>query len=244
MKPVGKRILITGGTSGIGRELVWQLHKHNEVIVIARPTERLERLMIEIDGIKAYGADLGWQEDINSVGQKISEDYPELDLVIHNAAVQHPPHFIDENFCPDHMVEEITLNFTAICSLTARLLPSLMHEREAAILMINSGLALAPKTGSAVYCATKAAIDSLSRSLRYQLADSNIAILQAYLPLVDTAMTSGRGSAKISACEAAEEILHGLEFEIADHAIGKVKMLQRLMRISPSLGRSIMRKTG
>jgi len=45
MKIKNKRIIITGGTSGIGYEMTKQLHSHNDVIVIARSEEKLERLL-------------------------------------------------------------------------------------------------------------------------------------------------------------------------------------------------------
>ena len=241
MRLENKTIVITGGTSGIGRALVEQLSVCNRLIVIARPTERLTRLQTLYPQICCYGADLGWQQDIDYVGEQIMADHPKLDLIIHNAAMQQQPCFTDPDFSYDRLGEEITLNLTSIGCLTQRFLPCLLHGEESTILMVNSALAFTPKTQSAIYCATKAALDSLTRSLRYQLSDSNVAVLQAYLPLVDTAMTAGRGSGKLSPQEAAREILKGIEFEIADHAIGKARLLRGLMRLSPTLGRLIMR---
>jgi short-subunit dehydrogenase involved in D-alanine esterification of teichoic acids len=122
------------------------------------------------------------------------------------------------------------------------LLPALAHNNKAAILNINSGLALAPKTSSAIYCATKGALNIFSQSLRYQLEDTNINVHQAFLPLVDTAMTVGRGENKVTAEEAARAIIQGLEKNIQDHDIGKVKLLRVLLRLAPSMAQKIMKK--
>ena len=100
-----------------------------------------------------------------------------------------------------------------------------------------------PARTSAVCCATKAALDSFSRSLSYQLEDTNINVVQALLPLVDTGMTTGRGRGKLTAAKAAEDILLGIEQGIAINDIGKVKILRILMRLAPSLARKIMKSS-
>ena len=107
---------------------------------------------------------------------------------------------------------------------------------------VNSGLALAPKTSSAVYCATKAALNSFSNSLGYQLEKTNIRVLQAFMPLVDTPMTEGRGAGKITAAEAAETLLNGLTREDPITDVGKVRLLRILLRLSPNLARKIMKR--
>ena len=93
-----------------------------------------------------------------------------------------------------------------------------------------------------MYCATQGAVNVFTQSLRYQLEDTNIRVLQAFMPLVDTPMTAGRGDGKLSAAQAAERLIHGIEKEIADHDIGKVKLLRALMCLSPPLARRIMKR--
>jgi len=104
--------------------------------------------------------------------------------------------FIDEEFRYESISYEIALNFTSICSMTYLLLPALLHKEKAIIMNVNSGLGLTPKTSSAIYCATKGALNIFSQSLRYQLEKTNISVQQAFLDLVDTKMTKGRGKNK------------------------------------------------
>lgn len=75
---------------------------------------------------------------------------------------------------------------------------------------MSSGLALYPKTGAAVYCATKAALHSFSQSLRYQLEKTPVRVVEVILPLVETPMTEGRGRGKISAAQAVDAMVTGL----------------------------------
>ncbi len=237
-----RHIVVTGGTSGIGRELVRQLHAGNRLAIIARDPARLEDLRTEFPGVLTFQADLARPGEVEAAARRIIAKLGRIDILINNAAVQHTQRFTDPDFEPGAISREITINFTSLCSLTAWLLPAMQHSAPAAILNINSGLALAPKTDSAVYCATKSAVDGFSRSLRYQLADTNVRVLQAFLPLVDTAMTAGRGNGKLAPEFAARQIIRGLEKDIRDHDIGKVRILRALMRLSPALGRRIMQR--
>ncbi len=242
MKLHQKTIVITGGTSGIGYEIVRQLHESNTLIVIARNAEKLSHLKKTFPAIQTCPADLSKRTDIEAAANNILKQHKAIDVLINNAAVQYTPTFLSDDFSYESIAQEITLNFTAVCSLCYLLLPALRHEKPAAIVNVSSGLALMPKTTSAVYCATKGAINIFSQSLRYQLEDTNINVLQAILPLVDTPMTEGRGAGKITAEKAAKQIIHGIKHNIEDHDIGKVKLLRLLMRLAPNVARNIMKK--
>lgn len=242
MKLNKKRIVITGGTSGIGYEMVKYLHPANEIIVIARSANKLDKLTLEFSEVTTYQADLSKLDELKTVASSIAERFETIDVLINNAAIQYTPTFVDEAFDYASINHEITLNFTSICSLTYLLLPMLTHRNKAVILNINSGLALAPKTSSAIYCATKGALNIFSQSLRYQLENTNISVQQAFLELVETAMTTGRGKNKMSAEEAAKIILQGVERGVLDHDIGKVKLLRFLLRLAPSIAQKIMKK--
>ena len=242
MKVNRRRIVITGGTSGIGYEMAKYLHPANEVIVISRGAGKLNKLAQDFEGIITYQADLSKLENIESVADDIVKRFEFIDVLINNAAVQYTPTYLDDDFKYESIAREITLNLTSVCELTYLLLPALLHDTKAIILNVNSGLALAPKTSSAVYCATKGALNIFSQSLRYQLEKTNIRVQQAFLELVDTAMTKGRGEDKMSAKEAAVKIIHGIEHDIPDYYIGKVNLLRILLRLAPSIARKILKK--
>ncbi|MCK5903035.1 MAG: SDR family NAD(P)-dependent oxidoreductase [Cocleimonas sp.] len=238
-----KRIVITGGTSGIGYEMAKYFHADNQVIVVSRDENKLETLQQELVGLSVYPADLSNLDEVEQFAVQLKQDFNTIDLLINNAAVQHTPTFLAEDFRYETIAEEINLNFTSICCLCALLLPQLRHEKPAVILNINSGLALTPKTSAAIYCATKGALNIFTQSLRYQLNDTNISVQQVFLELVDTAMTTGRGSNKMSRKVAALKIIKGIERGILDHDIGKVKLLRFLLRLMPSIAKKIMMKS-
>ena len=242
MRLENKRIVITGGTSGIGLQMVKQLYSKNQVVVISRSTEKLNKLCSMYEGVNTLTADLSRLGEVERVADMMVKRFGSIDVLINNAAQQHTPAFLDDNFEYESISREITINFTSICSLTYLLMPALLHQDRAVILNVNSGLALVPKTSSAIYCATKGALNIFSQSLRYQLEKTNVSVQQVFLELVDTAMTEGRGNNKMTAEDAAGRILDGVRKEILDHDIGKVRLLRLSLGIAPTVAKKIMRK--
>ena len=237
----GRHVLITGGTSGIGRELVKHLIAQNKVSVIARPSKVLDEFRLAFPEVHVFEADLSDLGSVSNAASAIVEEFSAMDVLINNAGIQHTPKFTDADFDVATIQREIDVNFTSICVLIAKCLPVLSAQKEAVILNINSGLGLAPKTNSAVYCGTKGGLNLFSQSLRYQLEDTSVRVKQAFLPLVDTNMTKGRGSGKISAAQAATEIIAGIQAKRPDFGVGKAKLLMRILRMSPSIAKRIMK---
>ena len=238
-----RRIVITGGTSGIGKAIVQQLCPDNEVIVIGRNEKALKELSERYQEVITYQADLAKLEEVEQVADEIVTSFESIDLLINNAAVQHTAEFLDEDFRYETIAQEITVNLTSVCGQCYLLLPSLLHDEKAVILNVNSGLALTSKTQSALYCATKGGLDRFSQSLSYQLDKTNIKVLQVFLELVETKMSRGRGKNKLSAKDAAKKILYGIEHEIQENDIGKVKLLRFLLRLVPSIARKILKNS-
>ena len=125
MKLKGKNIILTGGTTGIGREMVKLLKDDNRLLVIASNKNRLDSLSSEFNGISTRQVDLASIEEINDASEYILREHEKVDILINNAAVQYLPKFTDESFNIDGIEEEVAINFTAVCRLTSLLLPAL-----------------------------------------------------------------------------------------------------------------------
>lgn len=243
MKLLENTVLITGGTSGIGYALCRQLLREgHKVVVTARDADKLERLERAHAAVTAYRCDLSSRPQVETLAGKLMERHPELSIVVNNAGVQYTPTLIDDDFNIDTVEREISVNFLAPVWLTTRLLPRLREQPEAAVVNISSGLALAPKTNSAIYCASKAALHSFSQSLRYQLAGTSVQVHEAILPLVDTPMVRGRGGGKLTTRHVAERIVDGVKHEKAEIYVGKARLLPWLMRLSPLLVKAILKR--
>lgn len=243
MKLSKQTILVTGGNSGIGLNLIKQLHPmDNTLVVISRSKTNWSQLSRYKPKITTLQCDLSKKEEIEKLINTLDEKAIKPEILINCAAIQLTSHLTEESFSFSGIEKEINTNFTSVVSLSYLLLPLLLSKEKSLIVNITSGLALFPKTGSAVYCATKAALHSFSQSLLYQLENTPLKVTEVLLPLVDTPMTKGRGKGKISAEFAAQKIIHGIEQGRDEVLIGKVRLLPILARLWPGLAKGILRK--
>jgi uncharacterized oxidoreductase len=237
-------LIVTGASSGIGSELARQLaERGNTVIAVGRDERRLAALAQQSPHIKPTPFDLASIEAIDGFASSLLAQHPTIDGLINNAAIQHDLRMDDARYTDAQIAEEIAINLTAPIVLTRALLPHLQARSRATIVNISSALSFVPKRTSAVYSATKAGLRLFSDSLRVQLKTSNIEVIDAVMPLVDTPMTAGRGGAKMSATNAAAAVVERLWQGPGQHYIGKTRAFRRIMQISPTLAARIMQRT-
>jgi uncharacterized oxidoreductase len=237
MQLSGKTILLTGGTDGIGRELAGQLKaKDATVIVTGRTAERI--VAAKAAGYETISADLSNAAGVDAVLAAVKGR--EIDVLINNAGVgsdhdfrEAAPDLADNDRC-------IFLNVNAPVHLIANMMDALKARPEAMIVNTTSGLAIAPRAGGPIYCATKAALRSYTLALREQLKGTRIHVLEVLPPVVDTKMTAGRGSKKMSPQDCAAEIVRAMETGANEANVGMVKFLRVVYSISPALARRIM----
>jgi uncharacterized oxidoreductase len=160
---------------------------------------------------------------------------------VNNAAIQYNYNFTEEVNVSILIDYEIAANLTAPIKLTALLLPLLLKNKESAVVNVSSGLAIAPKASASVYCASKAAIHSYSKTLRYQLEHRGVKVFEIIPPLVATPMTEGRGKSKITPEKLVDEFINNFKANQYESYIGKVKLLKALNRIWPSMADRIMK---
>lgn len=237
MQVRGKTALVTGGTDGIGLELARQLKAKGAVVVVCGRREDF-LAAARAEGLEAVTADLSSPKGCAALHAAIG-DRP-LDILVNNAGMS-------GNFGPEEPIDlaltdkAIFLNLNAPMHLVGHFLPALIARPEAAIVNVTSGLAVAPRAGGPVYCATKAGLRSFTQSLRHNLRGTRVHVIEALPPVVDTAMTRGRiGGIKMSAKECAAQIVDAIENNKAEANVGMVKLLQLVYSVSPALARRIM----
>ena len=242
MKLQNQKILITGGSSGIGFAMAKALiDLGNQVITADRNPEKQAKAKIELPQLICFPCDVTKAEDRERLVLYIEQEHADLSILINNAGIQYYYQFTESNSIPSQVQAEIATNLEAPIHLCGLLLPVLSRQQESAIVNITSGLAWMPKQSAIVYCATKAGLQNFSRGLRYQLEETPIRVVELIPPLVETAMTKGRGKDKVSPEVVAQALVKGLQAGKTEILVGKIKLLKMINRWLPALAERILR---
>jgi uncharacterized oxidoreductase len=179
-------ILITGGGSGIGRALAEAFHAlGNKVIIAGRRQSALEETTDANPGMASVALDITDPAAIRSFAAEVAELHPSLNVLINNAGIARRE---DIKTQPDPAPAEamITTNVLGPIRLTAALLPHLRKQARATIINVTSGLGFVPFPFMPTYSATKAALHSYTQSLRFQLKETPVEVLEIIPPYVQT----------------------------------------------------------
>ena len=194
MQITANTILITGGSSGIGRALAEAFHKlGNQAIVAARRKALLESLAERNPGMKSVVLDVRDSEKLKAFAVEIAATFPSLNVLINNAGIMRLENLNKVSTDLTDAQAIVETNLLTPIRLTAALLPLLKKQPRSTIINVSSGLAFLPLAMTPTYCATKAALHSYTQSLRYQLKDSSVEVLELIPPYVATELMGPRG---------------------------------------------------
>lgn len=231
-------IVITGATSGIGWELAHLAFRRGATVhAVGRNVERLAALELELPGVFTHRCDLADTDGAIAVGERIAGAVGSVTTLFNNAAVQYDCAFGDDEYDVRAAAAEATTNFVAPVVLTRALWPALEAGR-GSVVMVSSGLAIVPKRSAAVYCASKSGLSGFAAALARQ--QSAVRVIDAILPLVDTPMTTGRGSGKLDPAVVAAQLLDASQRQSGRVGIGKARALPAIHRLSPTLARRLL----
>jgi uncharacterized oxidoreductase len=231
MEVSGHTALITGGGTGIGLALAEQLSQlDNTVLICGRREEPLAQAAERLENVHYRICDVSKADGRRELADWATSIFGQLDLLVNNAGIQRVVNFLSEERDLEDANREIDTNLVAPIHLSALLIPHLQRQREPAIVNITSGLAFTPLAGVPVYCATKAALHSLSLTLRHQLRETPIKVFEIAPPMVATELHGRRRDPEetshlMSAEEAAKGIIQALQEDHYERALGSAERL-------------------
>lgn len=207
MNTTNNTILITGGGSGIGRALAETLHKRgNRVIIAGRGQEALHEVVAANPGMESVVVDISDGASIKSFAEKLMQAFPNLDTIFHVAGIMRAEQLTAGSGSLETAEATIATNLLGPIRLNTALLPHLLQRPRAAIVTVSSGLAFLPMAQTPTYCATKAAVHSYTQSLRYQLKNTPVQIIELVPPYVRTSLMGERQAEDPRAMPLAEYI--------------------------------------
>lgn len=239
MKMKNKRIvLITGGTSGIGRALAEaMLEPNNVVIVTGQNEQRLQNM--RSCGCVALRANMTSRTQLESLILHIQQHYGRIDLLVNNAGVQYNYNLLEDAMSINTVLHEMHVNATGPIELTMLALPLLYASEQPVIANVTSALSRTPKSTAVVYSASKAAMYSFTTSLKKMLK-GKVHVCEIIPPVVETKMTEGRTGRKLSPKEMAKQILLGLEARRSVICSLQIRLFRILSAVAPVLASSII----
>lgn len=240
MKMQGNTIFITGGTSGIGKGLAEAFHQLGNIVIVAgRREDRLKSICAANPGMHHFVLDVADPKAIRRVAAEAIAKFPELNCLFNNAGVQVGHDFsADEPLDEAAMMEEIETNILGVIRVAGAFLPQLKKKHNAVLVNVSSGLAFVPMARYPVYCATKAAVHSLTLSMRRQLESSGVKVIELIPPYVATELGGPKKMSQASAIAAGAmpldsfvaETMKELATDEEEVAIGMAKKLVEASR--------------
>lgn len=189
----GKLVLITGGSSGIGKATAFKMAEAGAItLIVARDQEKLDETVNEAaaKGLRlfAYSTDVGDEAQCAQLVKQVEEEHGGVEYLVNNAG-RSIRRAIENSFDRFHDYERtMQVNYFGALRLTMGLLPGMLTKRRGHIINISSIGVLTNAPRFSAYVASKAALDAFTRCAASELVDRGIEFTTINMPLVRTPM--------------------------------------------------------
>ncbi|WJV60914.1 SDR family oxidoreductase [Pectobacteriaceae bacterium C52] len=195
MQIVGNTILVTGGNSGLGQGLAEALHRlGNQVIIAGRRQSALDKVTAANPGMQSTLLDMDDAGAFRAFATDMAARFPTLNVLVNNAGIQRPENVLNPLEDWSAMEAMVTINLLGPMRLTSAMLPLLLRQKRSTVINVTSAMAFVPGVGVPTYCATKAAMHSYTQSLRRQLRETSVNVIEIIPPYVQTNLGPGHGT--------------------------------------------------
>ena len=219
-----KIILITGSTSGIGEATALALADDYDLILCGRRIVKLEKIKGELSTkskIKTLCFDISDKKQVENAYNSLSDEWKKIDILINNAGNAHGLDFIQDGDIKD-WDNMIDINVKGLLYLSKCVFRDMVKANKGHIINLGSiaGTEVYPKGN--VYCASKFAVDAITKGMRLDLNNHNIKVSQVSPGLVNTEFSKVRFKGDI---DKAENIYKGLQPLYAEDVARVIKFI-------------------
>jgi uncharacterized oxidoreductase len=238
MKTRGLKVLVSGGGSGIGLAIARSLMAENTVVVAGRDEGKLAAVVRENPSLHARVLDVTDEDQARETVDAVARDLGGLSLLVNSAGTIGRSDFADMEAAA--LAErDVQTNFSGSLRMTRLALPHLREADEAAVVFLSSVVAIAPAPGFAVYSATKAAVHSLARSLRHELA-GHVRVFDVLPTWVDTELARNLEVSKLAPAAVADALLRAMARDQYEVLVGQAGLVALANRLSAGLADTLV----
>jgi uncharacterized oxidoreductase len=236
LKLTGRTILITGGSAGIGLAFALKFAEAgNQVIVTGRRKEVLDDVKAKYPALHTLQSDVADPAQIAAIAARVKADFPKLDVLMNNAGILLYKNLAAPASDLAGLMAEVNVNVGGVLGMTSALI-DILKANKGTVINVSSGLAFVPLPAAPIYSATKAAIHSYTQSLRFQLEETGVEVIEIMPPAVKTDMTvalAKGGASLMSTDELVKQCFAGLTAGALEIRPGQSKILAWMRRIAP-----------
>ena len=238
MKLTGRTILITGGSAGIGVAFALKfLELGNQVIVTGRRQSALDELKAKYPKLHTVQSDVADPAQIAFLAKRVKAGYPKLDVLVNNAGIMLHKNLKAPAADLDELMTEVNINVGGVIRMTSAFI-DILTANKGTVINVSSALAFVPLPSAPIYCATKSAVHSYTQSLRFQLEETGVEVIELMPPAVKTALTAdlpeGDGVTLISTDELIKQSFAALKAGKVEIRPGQAKLLALMQRLAPN----------
>ena len=182
----GRTVIVTGASSGIGRETAREFAKHGANVVLAsRNREKLEAIATDIgDAATVVPVDVTERLSVEALVRRTSEEYGAIDVLINNAGVGLFAPIGDGNL--DNARHLFEVNFWGAVNCIQAVTPYMTSQRRGHIVNVSSVAGYVSPPNMGMYAATKHALAAVSDALRVELSGNGVGVSTIYPGLTET----------------------------------------------------------
>ena len=237
MKLTGRTILITGGSAGIGLAFALKfLELGNEVIVTGRRQAVLDQVKAKYPKLHTIQSDVADPGQTAALAARVKSDFPKLDVLMNNAGIMLYKNLKAPAADLTGLMAEMNVNVGGVITTTSAFI-DILRANKGTVINTSSALAFVPLPSAPIYSATKAAIHSYTQSLRFQLEESGVEVIELMPPVVKTDLAAelaeSGGVTVITTDELVKQSFAALKAGAVEIRPGQSKQLAFMRRFAP-----------
>jgi uncharacterized oxidoreductase len=248
MKLAGRTVLITGGSAGIGLAFALKfLELGNEVIVTGRRQAVLDQVKAKHPKLHTIQIDVADPSQIAALAARVKADFPKLDVLMNNAGIMLYKNLKTPAADLAALMAEMNINVGGVIWTTSAFI-DVLTANKGTVINTSSLFAFVPMPSAPIYSAAKAAIHSYTQSLRFQLEEAGVEVIELMPPGVKTDLTSdlpeAGGITLMTTDELVKQSIAALRAGTLEIRPGKSNQLALMRRLAPDfINRQLWKST-